>query len=266
MLVLPAPERGDGYIVRFELEEPGQPLQLPDIAGPDDPQAPLIVIDPGHGGHDPGASGAHLVEKTLVLQLARALRDQLLEQGGIRVAMTRSDDRYLTLDERTDIASQLGAQLFLSVHADSAGESEGVSGATIYTLSAKASDEAAERLAARENRADQINGIVLSGHADVVGAILVDLAQRNANEAAAEFARLIIREGQGMLRFHPDARRSAAFAVLKTPDIPSILFEAGYISNPEEAARLASAEGTAVFATVMARAIKVYFARRGQSG
>jgi len=262
LVLLPAPSQASEYVIRLMLDAPGQPIGLPPVEGPQGPDTPLVVIDPGHGGHDPGASGAEFTEKTLVLSLAIALRDRLLEQGGIRVAMTRSDDRFLVLEERADIARRLGAQLFLSIHADSAGDAEAVTGATIYTLAAQASDQAAARLAARENRADSINGVVLRQHGDTVSTILVDLAQRSANEAAAEFAGLVIREGEGTLSFHPNARRSAAFVVLRAPDVPSVLFEAGYISNPDEAEWLASREGAAAFAEVMTRAIRVHFARR----
>ena len=262
LALLPTTSRASEYVIRLKLDEPGQAIGLPPVEGPQGLDAPLVVIDPGHGGHDPGASGAGFTEKTLVLALATALRDQLLEQGAIRVAMTRSEDRFLALEERADIARRLGAQLFLSIHADSAGDAEAVSGATIYTLAARASDQAAARLAARENNADSINGVVLRQHGDAVSSILVDLAQRSANEAAAEFAGLVIREGEGTLSFHPNPRRSAAFAVLRAPDVPSVLFEAGYISNPDDAAWLASQEGSAAFAAVMARAIRVHFARR----
>ncbi len=262
-LTIPVPYFGRDYVIRIELPDAGSHIGLPEIEGPQDASRPLVVIDAGHGGHDPGASGAGFEEKRLVLGLARALRDRLLQQGGMRVALTRSDDRFLVLQERAEIARRLGADLFLSIHADSAGAaSDGVRGATIYTLSDKASDEAAARLAARENQADMVNGVVLRGHSDVVSAILVDLSRRRVNEEAADFAALIIREGEGALRFHPEPRRSAAFVVLKAPDVPSVLFEAGYISNPEEAARLASQQGQSGFAEVMARAIRIYFVRQ----
>jgi N-acetylmuramoyl-L-alanine amidase len=203
-----------------------------------------------------------LREKTLALGLARALRDELLRRGGIRVALTRNDDRFLVLDERAEIARRLGADLFLSIHADSAGDQAEVSGASVYTLSARASSEAAARFAARENSADIVNGVVLTNEDPQVNAILVELAQRRSQERSDEFAGLILREGQGVLAFHPQARRSAALVVLKAPDVPSALFEAGFISNPTDAGRLASPEGQRRFAEAMARAIRVYFARQ----
>ena len=263
-----APLLGRGYVVRVALPAAGETVGLPEILGPQDPSRPLVVIDAGHGGHDPGATGASALggikEKTLALALARALRDRLLREGGVRVALTRDDDRFLVLEERAEIARQLGADLFLSIHADSAGDRAGVSGASVYTLSARASSEAAARFAARENRADTVNGIPLDGRDERVNAILVELAQRQSQAQSDEFAGLILREGEGTLDFHPQALRSAALVVLKAPDVPSALFEAGFISNPEDAGRLASPEGQARFAEAMARAIRIYFAR--QSG
>lgn len=259
-----APLLGRAYVVRLALPQAGETVGLPPILGPDDPSRPLVVIDAGHGGHDPGASGAELKEKTLALALARALRDRLLRDGGVRVAMTRDDDTFLVLEERAEIARQLGADLFLSIHADSAGDKAVVNGASVYTLSARASSEAAARFAARENSADVVNGVPLSGQDEAVNAILVELAQRRAQGQSEEFAGLVLREGEGALQFHPQARRSAALVVLKAPDVPSALFEAGFISNPQDAGRLASPAGQARFARAMARAIRVYFARQAE--
>lgn len=248
------------YVVRLDLPQAGTPVGLPPIEGPADPGRPLVVIDAGHGGHDPGAVGVGFREKTLALGLARALRDELLSKGGIRVALTRSGDSFLVLEERAEIARQLGADLFLSIHADSAGEKE-VTGASVYTLSERASSEAAARFAARENSADMVNGVGLAGRSDAVSSILVDLAQRRTSERSALLADLILREGEGVLQFHPQARRSAALAVLRAPDVPSVLYESGYVSNPDDAARLSSPEGRQRFAEVVARAIRIYVAR-----
>lgn len=261
-----APLLGRGYVVRVDLPAADAGIGLPPIAGPQDPSRPLVVIDAGHGGHDPGASGRSelggLKEKTLTLGLARALRDELVRGGGIRVALTRDDDRFLVLEERAEIARALGADLFVSIHADSAGDQAGISGASVYTLSAKASSEAAARFAARENSADMVNGVRLADQDENVNAILVELSQRRTQEQSDEFASLILREGEGVLAFHPQAQRSAALVVLRAPDVPSALFEAGFISNPEEASRLSSPEGQRRFAEAMARAIRVYFARQ----
>jgi N-acetylmuramoyl-L-alanine amidase len=260
-LTLPVPVLGRDYVIRVKLPDPNRPIGLPPIAGPGDPSRPLVVIDAGHGGHDPGAVGIDFREKTLALGLARALRDELLRTGGVRVALTRSDDRFLALDERIEIARQLGADLFLSIHADSAGDKNEISGASVYTLSGKASSEAAARVAARENSADRVNGVQLAGRSDVVTNILVDLAQRRTSDQSATFAGLIVREGQGLLELSPEPRRAADFVVLRAPDVPSVLYESGFISNPVDAARLTSPEGQQRFATVMARAIRIFFAR-----
>ncbi len=261
-LTIPVPVLGRGYVITLPLPDTEARLGVPEIYGPEDPARPLVVIDAGHGGPDPGASGENLREKTIVLGLARALRDRLVEEGGIRVAMTREDDTLIVLEERAEIARALGADLFISIHADSAGEKEGVEGASIYTLSETASSEAAARFAERENDADIVNGVDLSGNDEAVNAILVELSQRRTSGRSAEFASLIEREGEEILQFHPQTRRSAALAVLRAPDVPAVLYEAGFISNPEEARALASAEGQEQFAEVLARAIRIFFARQ----
>lgn len=261
-LTIPVPHLGRDYVVRLVLPEAGDPVGLPRIYGPPDRSRPLVVIDAGHGGKDPGASGGGYREKEVVLALALALRDELVEEGGIRVALTREDDRFLALGERPEIARRLGADLLVSIHADSSGEKEGVRGASIYTLSNSASSEAAARFAERENAVDRLNGVRIEGQSEDVSAILVDLSQRRVQQTSAEFARLIVREGEGTLSFHPQARRSAALAVLRAPDVPAALYEAGFITDPEEAERLASDAGRQRFAQVMARAIRIYFARQ----
>jgi N-acetylmuramoyl-L-alanine amidase len=263
-LTIPVPHLGRAYVIRITLPDAGQPVGLPPVEGPQDKSRPLVVIDAGHGGHDPGATWGDYQEKRITLGLALALRDRLLKSGGIRVALTRKDDTFLALEEREEIARRLGADLFLSIHADSAGDERGITGASIYTLSEKASDSLAAKLAERENSADEINGVSLSGQSDVVNAILLNLSQRRTQEQSAEFAGLISREGKGELHFHPDPLRSANFVVLRSPDVPSVLFEAGFITNPDQARRLASPEGQERFAEVLERAIRVYFARNSR--
>jgi N-acetylmuramoyl-L-alanine amidase len=150
---------GAAYVVRVALPDGTRPIDLPPILGPADASRPLVVIDAGHGGHDPGASGeGSLREKQLTLALALALRDALLAQGHVRVALTRSDDRFLALEERSGIARRLHADLFLSIHADSAPSAD-AGGATVYTLSDKGRTPA-DALARRENRADTVNGVL----------------------------------------------------------------------------------------------------------
>ncbi len=266
---IPVPEWGRDYVLRFLLNPEDEPLVLPDIVGPDDPSRPLVVIDAGHGGRDPGSvarlgSGAEVLEKELVLQLALALRDTLVEEGGIRVALTREDDAIVVLADRPEIARQLGADLFISIHADSAGENSSVAGASIYTLSTEASSEAAARFAERENAADELNGITIDGQSEEVSAILVELSQQRTQDEATEFAALIEREGEGRIAFHPQARRSAELAVLRAPDVPGVLFESGFVTNDADRARLMTEEGRGEYAAVLARAIRVYFARRAE--
>ena len=253
--------RGYGYVVKVDLPPPGSFAGLPKIEGPMDASRPLVVIDAGHGGKDPGAGTGALKEKALTLSLALALRDELVRQGGVRVALTRSDDTYLTLEERPAIARKLGADLFISIHADSTDGDGSAMGATVYTLSDKGSNQVADKFAARENAADQINGVRIKGQSETVNAILVDLSQRETQDSSALFAGLILREGRRAMPFKYLTPESAAFAVLKSPDVPSVLFETGYINNTGDIARLTSPAGKQAFAAALAQAIKVYFAR-----
>jgi N-acetylmuramoyl-L-alanine amidase len=269
--VIPVPHWGRDYVLRFAVAEPAEPVSLPPVSGPDDSARPLVVIDAGHGGRDPGAigtdpEGRKINEKDITLAIALALRDELLLQGGIRVALTRDDDRIVPLPHRPEIARLLNADLFISIHADSAGEREDVSGASVYTLSGEASNEAAARFAARENDADRLNGIAIDGASAAVSAILVELSQQRTQESALEFAGLVLREGEQRLAFVPQPRRSAALAVLRAPDVPSVLLESGFVTNRSDRARLTTQEGRAQYAAVLARAIRVYFARRADTG
>jgi N-acetylmuramoyl-L-alanine amidase len=267
---IPVPQLTRDHVLRFALAGDAAQIELPDIAGPDDPTLPLVVIDAGHGGRDPGATGEDaegrkVQEKDITLALALALRDQLLQAGRIRVALTRADDRILPLAHRPEIARLLDADLFVSIHADSAGERDDVSGASIYTLSDEASSEAAARFAARENDADRLNGIALGGQSEAVSAILVELSQQRTQEDALAFSGLVVREGGEQLAFHPQPRRSAALAVLRAPDVPSVLFESGFVTNQLDRTRLTTPEGQGQYAAVLARAIRVYFARRANA-
>ena len=269
-IIIPVPEWGRDYVLRFPIATPSvvaEPLQLPEILGPEDETRPLIVLDAGHGGRDPGAvsrlrDGTEVFEKDIALALTLELRDRLLAQGGVRVALTRDSDRLVPLAYRPEIARLLDADLFLSIHADSAGKLSDVSGASIYTLSNEASSEAAARFAERENAADRLNGIIVEGQSEVVSDILVELSQQRIQEEANEFSSLIAREGDGVIAFHPEARRSAALAVLRAPDVPGVLFESGFVTNEDDLARLITQDGRGAYADVLARAIRVYFARQ----
>lgn len=236
----------------------------PPILGSSNPNRPLVVIDPGHGGRDPGAVSPHdgTAEKGVVLELARAIRDELVRSGRVRVAITRDEDRFIPLRERYEIARRLRADLFVSVHADAAPSGDSARGATVYTLSEVASDAEAAALAARENKSDIIGGVDLTPRDATVNAILIDLAQRESMDQSAQFARLLHREASAIFPFRQDYHRFASLVVLKAPDIPSILLEAGYMTNQEDSAFVQSPEGRRRIATGMRRAIEAHFARR----
>jgi N-acetylmuramoyl-L-alanine amidase len=236
---------------------------LPKIYGPADSSLPLVVIDAGHGGHDPGAISPHngQREKDITLAIARTIRDELVKMGRVRVALTRDTDRFLVLPDRYGTARKMGADLFISIHADSAGSPE-ANGATVYTLSEVASDREAQKLAARENKADIINGVNLGGADSNVSSILIDLSQRETMNVSADFAKLLLREAKPNMRLRSDSHKFASFIVLKAPDTPSVLFETGYISNASDVAFLGSAAGQKKVGQSVAGAIQVHFARR----
>ena len=250
---------------RYSVVQPVPPARrappLPRVAG--DAARPLVVIDAGHGGVDPGAINPDtgLREKDVTLRIARTIRDQLLAGGRVRVALTRDDDRYLVLRERYGIARRLHADLFISIHCDSVGSGE-AAGASVYTLSEVASDKEAARLAARENKADVLNGVDLGGAGADVSSILIDLMQRETMNNSADFARLLGREAAPLVPVKANFHRMASLMVLKAPDMPSVLFETGYISNPRDAAFLDSGEGRHRIAQSIERAVDVHFAKR----
>lgn len=250
------------HVVKLAMPDGSGVIGLPPVEGPPDASRPLVVIDAGHGGHDPGASGQDGErEKDLTLMLARSMRDALLASGHVRVALTRNTDRFLVLAERADIARRLNANLFISVHADAASVSE-ARGATIYTLSDKASDSVAEALAARENRADSVNGVTLAGKGQAVSSILVDLARREMRGSSQRFGELVVREGKSAIAFHSQPQREAAFIVLKSLDLPSALIEAGYISNPDDAQTMRDKAWRKEFAQSVSRAVEIFLAER----
>ncbi|MEG3087979.1 N-acetylmuramoyl-L-alanine amidase [Sphingomonas sp. PB4P5] len=250
------------YALSIAVPKPSNKLKLPAVYGDDDTR-PLVVIDAGHGGIDPGAISPtdHLREKDVTLRIARAIRDELVRSGRVRVALTREDDRFLVLQERYGIARKLKASLFISIHCDSVGTGM-ASGASVYTLSEVASDKESARLAARENKADIIGGIDLGGTSTDISSILIDLTQRETMNSSASFARLLGREAQPLIPMKVNFHRMASLMVLKAPDMPSILFETGYLSNPSDAAFIDSADGRKRIAQSVRRAVEVHFARR----
>lgn len=229
------------------------------VPRPADPRR-TVVLDPGHGGVDPGAIGASgTQEKEVTLGLARLAAARLSATGRYRVVLTRDDDAFRSLAERVRAARRENADLFVSIHADSIHDPK-IRGATVYTLSEKASDREAEALAAKENRADVIAGVDLAVHSDEVGAILIDLAQREALNQSTRFARFLV--GEFLERRLParNTHRSAGFRVLTAPDVPSVLFETGYLTNRADEAALASPAGQRRIADALAAAIERYFA------
>jgi N-acetylmuramoyl-L-alanine amidase len=191
----------------------------------------VVVLDPGHGGIDPGAEADGVAEKDLVLRFARELKDVLLRAGGLEVILTRRDDSFVSLERRVAIAHQVQADIFMSLHADALSEGQ-AHGATVYTLSESASDEASRALAERHNRADMLAGVDLRGSDDVVADVLMDLARMETQpraERLAEAVRLNLAEHDLALNSRP--MRHAGFSVLKSPDIPSVLVELGFLSS-----------------------------------
>jgi N-acetylmuramoyl-L-alanine amidase len=225
---------------------------------------PLVVLDPGHGGLDTGTVGLNgEPEKILVLEFAIQLRDKLEKSGKYRVAMTRTDDHFVPLNERVRLARAWQAALFISIHADAlAHRDPDARGATIYTLSETASDAEAARLAESENRADVIAGVDLSAEPDDVADILIDLAQRETKSFSAHFARTLASELKTAARMHKHPLKSAGFRVLKAPDVPSVLVELGYVTNHEDLKLLTSEAWRSRATDSILQAVHTFFATR----
>jgi N-acetylmuramoyl-L-alanine amidase len=251
------------------LPEPARPAAAapeparPEPARPQPPRRgrsgdkPLVVIDAGHGGKDVGAiavTGGY--EKDITLAIAQEAARILRKAGKVRVKLVRDDDRFLPLGARVRIARDARADLFISIHADSA-PNDLARGASVYTLSAVASDAISARLAARENKADIIGGVNLGVEAPEVGEIMVDLVRRATGNVSSTFAETLQNdlERQGV-NFRGQFHHFAAFAVLKAPDVPSVLLETGYVTNKDDAERLFSGDGRKRLARGIARAIE----------
>lgn len=255
--------------LRPSVDEQAKAAVVADAAGgpkgPDAPDLrPVIVIDPGHGGIDNGtvaASGE--AEKMLVLDFAKALREHIEKAGKYRVVMTRSDDTFIPLGERVRIARNQKAALFVSIHADALPRGEGdAQGATVYTLSDKASDAEAERLAESENKADAIGGVNLTEEPTDVADILIDLAQRETRTFSNRFARLVVNEMKSVARLHKHPLKSAGFKVLKAPDVPSVLVELGYVSNKDDLQHLVSENWRIRTVGSIGQAVEAFFGKR----
>ena len=236
-----------------------------------DSAKPLILIDPGHGGVDPGAVGAgDAKEKDVVLAVARKLKAILQASGKYEVHMTRSSDVFVSLDERLEISRSLAANLFISLHADSIDQPElaqSVAGATVYTMSERATDAAARAKAEKENASDLIAGLKVANaeeNADVMN-ILLDLVKRETANFSAEFSRSLVGQMRRKVSLARNPQKSAAFKVLRQVNTPSVLIELGYISNPEEAQEMTSAAFQDRVSRSVAAAIDDFFSRRRAS-
>lgn len=221
---------------------------LPEWAVPDPAELPAplprgggpitVVLDPGHGGIDPGAEREGQTEAQLMLTFARELKEALLRDGRFSVVMTREEDVFVPLETRTSIARSAGAELFLSLHADALAEGE-AQGATVYTLAADASDAASEALAERHDRDDLLAGVDLSDQDDVVAQVLMDMARTETTPRTDRLAQAMVAAIKGAeIRMHRNPLQTGGFSVLKSPDIPSILLEVGFLSSERDHARL----------------------------
>ncbi len=236
---------GAPYDPRWDLPRPA-PLPHAVTRGPDTPLR--VVLDPGHGGVDPGAEMQGVDEKTLMLTFARELRETLLRSGDFDVVLTRTDDYFVSLERRIALAHQAGADAFISLHADSLAEGQ-AHGATVYVLSTDASDVASAKLAERHDRANLLAGADLSTTDDEITDVLLDLARQETQPRTDALARTLVNgmaQTGGPMNSRP--LRSAAFSVLKAADIPSVLIEIGFLSSPRDLENLQDAEWRAKMA------------------
>jgi N-acetylmuramoyl-L-alanine amidase len=259
-----APTDRESFLRKIAADEKLVSAQSPPSSVPRadaaDPR-PLVVLDPGHGGIDTGTKAASgELEKDIVLDFAKRLRDRIEKSGKYRVMLTRTDDTFVPLADRVRIARSAGASLFVSIHADWLPRKEGdAQGATVYTLSETATDPAAARLAEEENRADVIAGVDLKEEPDDVAGILIDLAQRETKTFSVQFAHKLVADLKGGTRLHKEPIKSAGFRVLRAPDVPSVLVELGYVSNKEDLQSLLSESWRDHTADSIAQAVEGYF-------
>jgi N-acetylmuramoyl-L-alanine amidase len=227
---------------------------------------PVVVIDPGHGGIDSGASGKDgLLEKDVTLKFALELARQLRLGARLEPVLTRDKDDFVSLADRVGMAQRHRAALFVSVHADSVREKY-VRGATVYTLSDDASDALAAALAARENRSDILAGLALEDQPDDVADILFDLARRETKNLAIRFAKSLVDDMDGTIPLNSNPWRRASFRVLKAPDVPSVLLELGYLSNKEDEKLFTAASWPEDAAKTVARAIEEFMGENVAAG
>ncbi|MGL4438253.1 MAG: N-acetylmuramoyl-L-alanine amidase [Bosea sp. (in: a-proteobacteria)] len=256
-------EKAAAEATQKRMQEALLPLQVQPRSEQD--RRPLVMIDPGHGGIDPGAVAVgNVTEKSLVLAIGLKLKEQLEGTGAVRVQMTRADDRFLSLSERVRIAREARADLFVSLHADSLSAAQDVRGATIYTGSEKATDAESARLAQKENAADALGGVETFQAGEAVTDILMDLARRETRAQSSAVAAKLVTELSGAVRMHRIPQRAAGFRVLTAPDVPSILIELGFLSSKNDTALLTSAEWQRTAAEAIVRAVNAHFSPRSQ--
>jgi len=221
----------------------------------------VVVLDPGHGGRDPGAEAGGYRESRLMLELAEAVKESLIRNTDFKVVLTRTEDKFLSLEDRITIASQSNANLFISLHADAVIEGE-ASGTTVYLLSDKATDKMSAQLALRHDRSEILRGVDLSGLDSQVASVLLDMARQETkprSEAVASFILKVFKEKITELSSQP--LRYAAFSVLKSPDIPSILIEAGFMSTSSDLQNLTTKKWRREFADSLTEAISRWHVR-----
>lgn len=233
---------------------------LPDMPLTPEPGAPLLVaVDAGHGGIDTGATGADgkTLEKDITLSFAKTLAEHLNREPGVQAFLTREKDEFLSLTQRVDKARERKASLFISFHADTLRQGD-IRGATVYTISDKASDKLAASLAERENFSDELAGVKLPSEPEEVTDILLDLTRRETQAFSVTFAQQIIQSFKGQIGLINNPHRSAGFRVLRAPDIPSVLLELGFLSNPKDEKLLLDPEWREKIATLLTDAIRRY--------
>jgi len=234
------------------------------VSKPTIPTGFVIAVDAGHGGIDAGARGVatKIDEKTVTLAFAKALVERLNRQKGIRAFLTREDDTFISLSERVVIARQRGAKLLISLHADTLRQKD-IRGATVYTISDKASDELAEGLAERENLSDGIAGIEIKDEPAEITDILIDLTRRETQAFSIQMAENVVKSFKGQIDLINNPLRHAGFRVLQAPDVPSILLELGFLSNEKDEKLLTDPEWQNRTARLIAEAVDSYLDSSG---